>query len=594
MGIKDFNSFLKLADNNDYKVNSESLLVDTIIIDGSLSVRRSFYVAYKNQQDFYQNMFNINHIYQDICIRTAIIIFESVKEIIKSSKAKNIMIFYDRASKIRLDKINKSAKELVPVYLSEYYKEFNIKEVTQTKRIKANKVMINGSPLLYSDIKKKAMEQANVIMVNEEFLSFLMDNIEMDNIEQELEYDEESSLYELTKEELPTELTKEEFPPEAYLPDAHIPDLTNEEKKEELPPEAPKEGLPPEAPKEEVDFVSLLSSQPFITNFISPPIMKIILIIVETFIKQVFPTKSSCVIESNTEADFEIYSYVYHKAANENEKIMIVSKDTDYFICGYSPNVYIYDLLTCYHPYSFWKPLLFDFYDDSIDKMEILLRVSFAFGNDYLTNGILGGDNKSYSRLDKLRMLFNIDNNFQAICSIKGGAKLKNHYNINTSILNNISHPFSPEVLDLVVLTGLNEKDRIIYITSIYQLKYAIHKINSIEETRVKNATPDDIVNLLKSEISFNISEYNYNPFLIKRINTSKTLFDLMKDDIKSYINNAVFRLTALLSTEVESSKSGSASPYGDSSQLLSEKELTEGFIELVNLIGITYKSANK
>jgi len=567
MGIKDFNSFLKLADNNDYKVNSESLLVDTIIIDGSLSVRRSFYVAYKNQQDFYQNMFNINHIYQDICIRTAIIIFESVKEIIKSSKAKNIMIFYDRASKIRLDKINKSAKELVPVYLSEYYKEFNIKEVTQTKRIKANKVTINGSPLLYSDIRKKAMEQANVIMVNEEFLSFLMDNIELDNIEQELEYDEEElTKEELTKEELPPELTKEELPPELNIEDK----------------------------KEEVDFVSLLSSQPFITNFISPPIMKIILIIVETFIKQVFPTKSSCVIESNTEADFEIYSYVYHKAANENEKIMIVSKDTDYFICGYSPNVYIYDLLTCYHPYSFWKPLLFDFYDDSIDKMEILLRVSFAFGNDYLTNGILGGDNKSYSRLDKLRMLFNIDNNFQAICSIKGGAKLKNHYNINTSILNNILHPFSPEVLDLVVLTGLNEKDRIIYVTSIYQLKYAIHKINSIEETRVKNATPDDIVNLLKSEISFNISEYNYNPFLIKRINTSKTLFDLMKDDIKSYINNAVFRLTALLSTEAESSKSGSSSPYGDSSQMLSEKELTEGFIDLVNLIGITYKSANK
>ena len=100
MGIKDFNSFLKLAENNDYKVNSESLLVDTIIIDGSLSVRRSFYVAYKNQQDFYQNMFNINHIYQDICIRTAIIIFESVKEIIKTSMTKNIMIIMIKLPKL--------------------------------------------------------------------------------------------------------------------------------------------------------------------------------------------------------------------------------------------------------------------------------------------------------------------------------------------------------------------------------------------------------------------------------------------------------------------------------------------------------------
>lgn len=586
MGIRDFNSFVNLVEsqNETCKISHrDRMRVNTIIIDGSFMIRRSFYVACKTQEELFGNLFNINHVYQDVCIRTAMIVFNSLEFLFHMGSVKDIIITHDQSMQKDLNQIASQSKEIVPQYFREYYKTYNIKEMTQLKRISNTKVTIDQEQFGYFDIRAKAIEQMAIMIAHEAMIEEMasvglaaaedQEVVEKSAAAEDQEVVEESVT---TKEPATAKgpTTNEPATPDLFIDPTFFPDVDSSQQK--------------------IDFVDIITSKPFITNHISVSVANVILILLREMIERKFPSKHLRIVQSHTEADFEVYAYVYQHYINKSlTNILIVSKDTDYFICGYNERVFLYDLTSFYHPFIMWDNILLKHYHDQSYAVGLILRVSFAFGNDYFKNGILGADNKALSRLDKLQMLMNIDNRFYSIASIKGGVKLKNHYNINTSVLSNFSQPFTPEMIDLVILTGLKEDDKITYITSLYQLKYVIEHMENPLGSDYRQPNPLDWAGrLIESEITLGVPHYDGNPLLMKRVNTSKTLYDLVSNNIEEYrasfvpSNNTMFALDTLMAS-IRESYLGSTnnSSTNNGSPMLTKEELTRGFSDLVKLL---------
>jgi len=213
--------------------------------------------------------------------------------------------------------------------------------------------------------------------------------------------------------------------------------------------------------------------------------------------------------------------------------------DTDYFICGYHPGVYLYNMKEVIFPYQFWKVILFRYYEESIDMSEILLRISFLLGNDYLSHDIIKNDNKQ--RLIKLYMLLNIEQKFRQIPSRTEGKQLKAYFNKFTHILKDFKEPFSPDLVDLVILSGLSNKVKSIYITCLYCLKHIknMHIIDNMQNSNIFRvdsllSSIGKLSSEIKQEWILNKSgiKFEINPFLYKEFYNNDSLYKIMKNNL--------------------------------------------------------------
>jgi len=289
-------------------------------------------------------------------------------------------------------------------------------------------------------------------------------------------------------------------------------------------------------------YSKYLRANPFLDLFVTENISFVVLAIFSYFLKSHFSRIKVKLIRSYLEADFSIYNYVYHSyynlSANEEmtPKILIVSRDSDYYICGYHPTVYLYNMEYFTFPYEFWNNILFKYYDRSIDISELLIRVSFIMGNDYFIYKIL----PIYRResINKFYKLLNIEGKFRFISTDHSRSSIAKYVNKTTCILNKFNDPFSPELLDLIILSGLPTNEKTNYLTTLCCLKYAIYNLNN--DTTGEEYSLSSILEIIKSEIKqepmLKYCSYNQdiNPFMIREYKTDASLLVLLKDQLGS------------------------------------------------------------
>ena len=470
MGIKQFTSFYKANNilpienahaHNNHQTMRVTPIVRAILIDGTYLRTYAVNIANSLYLEYYKNIFNIHHIYQYVCLKSAIICYQNIQPLI-SPGVEEIIIFNDNSSQSDYEKLMEEAEKLVPHYFKHLFdKSLKIKEVTKMKRRNYCNIMINNEMV-------SSIEVINRVIV------------------------------ELASSDNELASNSGDF------------------------------------------YVNFLRNNPFLNIYITEEVGLIILTILCYFLQNHYKDIKITLIKSFLEADFSIYTYVYESFNKRNfEKILIISMDTDYFICGYHPGVYLYNMKEVIFPYQFWKVILFRYYEESIDMSEILLRISFLLGNDYLSHDIIKNDNKQ--RLIKLYMLLNIEQKFRQIPSRTEGKQLKAYFNKFTHILKDFKEPFSPDLVDLVILSGLSNKVKSIYITCLYCLKHIknMHIIDNMQNSNIFRvdsllSSIGKLSSEIKQEWILNKSgiKFEINPFLYKEFYNNDSLYKIMKNNL--------------------------------------------------------------
>ena len=508
-----------------YRINSRfSLLPDeayrVLLVDGSFLRTRAADTACSIYLQYYRGIFNIQHIYQYVCLKSAILCYQSLLPLISSS-VEEILIFNDIQSKTNQDLMMRETVNIVPQYLTQLFlRNLKIKELTRQKRRNCCNIVINREAMSSIEVRKRVGEELKT---------------------------QELKTQELKTQELKT--------------------------------------------RDSDTYINYLRTHPFLNVYIPENTGTVILAILCYFLKSHFPHLTIKLLKSFLEADFSIYHYVYTSYVRcEKRNLLIVSSDTDYYICGYNPYVYLYNMTEFLYPYQFWNILLFRYYDETVNRADLLLRVSFLFGNDYFFYDILKND--SNKKLAKLYMLLNIEQKFRSIPYVSEGKQLKNFYNSTTTLMNRCDKPFTPEMLDLIIVSGLPNKYKSIYVTCVYCIKYVTqrgaHHVAQFcdysydTEDHMEDFSMSHILSLLRSEIKQesllkNHSNLEVNPFLYKEFNNNDSLYTMMRYHLSDRLLNRVNPVKKMHKKE----------RYTNLTMKLREEDLTKDYDTLIDLVNI-------
>lgn len=508
MGIKDFMFLIKNSNQCIYNHIND---YNTILIDGSFLRNHSMNIVYTIYLKKYINYFNINHIYQDICIRSAIVSYLKIIKL-NLTNVNKIIIYHDKNSDHEL--FFKLENKVYDYVKKKYYDHSNF--VINSKNQNDSTKFINSYNNIMYYYFDPYLEIKTVTKIHRKSnIKFIVNEIECDVYRfKDLLNDELQRYYN-------SNMTR-------------LSELKN------------------------YKFIEYLADSPFLISHFSEDLGIIYLNLMKLFLRRNLPNHIDLNIYSaRIEADYDIFNYVYNSYINTpEEKILIISSDTDYqCICGYNPNVQIYTLKEFIYPYNLINELLLSkiTFKDNINKTNLivkyLIRLSHILGNDYF-EGIVG--TMPQKKIEEINMLFNINNSFKLIETLHPRMKIRNAYNDVTNCLSKYKHVFSPEIIDIIVLSSLSDDaSKYKYITGLAYLEYMILEENNLDQdflyqdvtisiSSIKSKLLDIISqnNIIeKAGIPQNVYEAKINPFLRKRFVNSDSLYDIIRDFISDYVD---------------------------------------------------------
>lgn len=482
MGISNFVSFVKSMNEPPYVYGNNH---NVIYIDGTfLKYRTIDKCRWICENDFMgKHLFNIHHIYQFMCLKSAIMCFQLIFKLI-TKEVKEIVVFMDNQSPTFHTKLMQETHEVVPRYLKSLFdKKIDIKSTTRENRKNGGELRINNNPININILHQKVDE----------------------------------------------ELSTGKLGP----------------------------------------YVNYVRTSPFAYIYSSQGVTFVILSILCYILETRYPNIKTSLVKAFIEADFNIYNMVYKKyKSNSDDNILIYSGDSDYFICGYHPRVYIYNATEFFYPYGFWSKYIFNHYDNSVCRIELLLRVSFILGNDYFKQHLL--NRKVKHKLNDIYIMLNINKCFKRFVaniyddsdtdSSSEGERCKDMSKMDTmKILQSSEIPFSPEVIDLLIISTIPFHHRIIYVTCLNCVKSVIYDLDRmyvIQDNTFDTFDIKKVKKVLHEEITheFLLAKNHYegeNPFLIRMYDNNHTLADILSDNTCQKISSSFWLNSSLFKKEI-------------------------------------------
>lgn len=469
MGVKDSNQLL-FKGGAACKVPAS---FDTVLVDGSFVKMLSMSIAATIQDRIFTNV-STHVLYQDMVMRAAIISRNKLQPVCKRlNESSKIIIYVDNhvypLHDIKIDLPDDSSKRTYWEIIKKLYiPNVPIKSNTWDKRAKGSKILFH-----FTD-HDEVLYDSQFRELLKKYRELFLDKINMTV----------SSINEI-KYETDDEDLKTKF-------------------------------------RDWLIMENYLVCNPFINNFYPSALTAIY----ANILRQILPNATAYV--SNSETDFEITKYV---SAHQDEKICIVSSDTDYsFYNGYIPNVYIYDLRSYKHPYSAWLEIL----DKELITRSMLLRISHLLGNDYFEGFIRNShasDAPELSMKEDLYKVLNVNGSF-ASCGENPKKTISNLYNDSTKFLVTHKKPFTPHELDLIIIASCeDDKQREQFVTSLMVLEN-INDIISDEGLIPINYSYDEMASIMQDTLK------TVFPLLYKFKHSPITLREIIANDYKDYIQS--------------------------------------------------------